>query len=700
MPGPLSAAGAVSEPSEFATLTQDRHFTGLWTQRSPFRDADVPWVYSKFYQAARFDSMIDGLNREITASLTSRRRPGISNFNFLDHPNYAGIHSFYSFKLVQNMQAAIRIIVDCMDGNIYDATVPGSRTTVFSKTGGASAQKARFFGIPGGRSGVNPQPYGTLFFANGTDLKKVVYDSGGWESVFDWQTVAPTNPPTLVGTGTGTLYYYAYAYKNKNGDGSVSSGSPIAVASVTLGTTTVTVSGARSTDPQIDTVQIFRGVQNSQSPLLLLTEIANPGSGTWSYNDVHTPDTSLNPFILCPENGAGNPPLPGMTAPEYHCGRFFAIVGNLVVYSGGPDTTNGNGLTAWPPLNVIPLPEQGIRLFSGITTRGHTLFVWTPTNVYAIFGDGTSSNRFTPAVPYMRGAGILNYDAVTIVGNTFYAYTSQFKVISFDPGAGQLDVGFPIADQFIQLNTGDVPAAFGLFFDPVSTTVTWHSGYGRPGFTGVAGASDTALYVVGGPFSDGSGDTSGVWFRMTPVAAPETGLQWSPLSKIANSASAMQSIEVAPGQFKLLIGPPVGVINTRPIGFRDNEAKKDFGAAYPSWEVLGNIVLCESGEIAEIAHIALKSAAAGARPKVALLLGEIKATSTAPWDNLAITSTDPPILPPPQSYYSDRYSAMQNGVCPKCDNFQLKIDYGAQDAADELLTFSVYGAKYKERRNQ
>jgi hypothetical protein len=50
--------------------------------------------------------------------------------------------------------------------------------------------------------------------------------------------------------------------------------------------------------------------------------------------------------------------------------------------------------------------------------------------------------------------------------------------------------------------------------------------------------------------------------------------------------------------------------------------------------------------------------------------------------------------------YSDRYTALQNGIAPKCDNFQLKIDYGSQNSPDELLMFSVYGAKHAERKQQ
>jgi hypothetical protein len=190
------------------------------------------------------------------------------------------------------------------------------------------------------------------------------------------------------------------------------------------------------------------------------------------------------------------------------------------------------------------------------------------------------------------------------------------------------------------------------------------------------------------------------WFRFSPVASPESGYLWSPRAAILGGTSAVQSIEIAPGVKQLLIAPAT----SGPILFRDPSVNADWTEGeyqpFPSWQVKGNIVLCLSGEVAEIAHIALKGAQIGSRPTVSLLLGEYKATEQVPFDELEWTSQDPPDLPPSQTFYSDRYSALQGGVAPKCDNFQLKVDYGIQDVADELFTFSVYGAKHAERKQQ
>src|SRR5271165_3308402 len=165
MAGPLQAAGATSEPSEYATLSMDTQFTGMWTQRNPLRDADVPYLYRKFYSASRFDSIIDGINREISAKLTDIRRPGSSVFNSFAFPPTL---SYYPFKFIQNGIEQIRVMADTA-ASVYDATVNGVGTVVATKSAGAG--KTRFLG-------VGP----TLYMADGVDLLKWIFSPLIWEA--------------------------------------------------------------------------------------------------------------------------------------------------------------------------------------------------------------------------------------------------------------------------------------------------------------------------------------------------------------------------------------------------------------------------------------------------------------------------------------------------------------------------------------
>jgi hypothetical protein len=154
------------------------------------------------------------------------------------------------------------------------------------------------------------------------------------------------------------------------------------------------------------------------------------------------------------------------------------------------------------------------------------------------------------------------------------------------------------------------------------------------------------------------------------------------------------SVETTTGQFDLLLGPQT----EGPILKRDTSINNDNEALYDSWMTLGSIVLCESGEVAEVAHIALSTAFVGNRPTVGMLYDEINPTANNDFDLLEWTSVDPPLLHESETLYSDRYSTLQDGVCPKCTHCQIKIDWGSQDAPDELFTHTIYGAKFGERR--
>lgn len=482
-----------------------------------------------------------------------------------------------------------------------------------------------------------------------------------------------------------------YAYALHCLDGSVSTLSPLSTfTNGVLDGVTLTgfgygnVIGIGPGDDQVDAIWIFHTVDGDESDPLYLASIPNPGANIlWTFNDQYD-DSLLNPFIEGPQGEANNPPPIGMTAPVFHLQRIWAIFENTVVYSGGPNTLVGNGNTSFAPLNSIPYPEQPIKLVPITVNNGGLLVIGT-TNVWIILGTGTANNPFYTTV-YMPSVGIRSYDAVDLVGSTLYLMTAKGKAVSLDPSAGYVEFGFPIGDQFANVTTGKgaltaTGAPTGALFSPSSTYVAWSE----------ISSGDTGVYV-----SDGAVG----WFRYSPVASPETGYMWSPRAVIVGGTSAVQSVETTSGVSQLLIGPAT----SGPILFRDSTVNQDWftGAyhSYPSYDTKGNIVLCQSGEVAEIAHIAVKSIAVGARPKVGLLLGEIAPTPKVPFDWLDITSADPPNLPPSVTMYSDRYTALQNGVCPKCDNFQLALDYGTQNAADETLMFSVYGAKYAERKQQ
>lgn len=158
---PFQVAGAdKTKPTPYAAIYTDRAFTGLWTQRSPLRDAATPYLYEKFYSAARYDSLIGGANVELTNRLTLKRRPGHNVYNSFSFP--AGNRA-YEFRTISSAgQQVIHVMLDTAS-IIYDATPPSiggsGHVALFTKSAGST--KTQFQGVGN-----------TLYFGDGVDQKK------------------------------------------------------------------------------------------------------------------------------------------------------------------------------------------------------------------------------------------------------------------------------------------------------------------------------------------------------------------------------------------------------------------------------------------------------------------------------------------------------------------------------------------------
>jgi hypothetical protein len=469
------------------------------------------------------------------------------------------------------------------------------------------------------------------------------YGGATTDSGITWTNLGPYLALAFQG------WQYGYAYHCI--DGSLSTLSPLtASTNAVLGG--VDLQGVFSTDPQSDAVWIFRTSDGGATPLFLASISHIPDGSVWSYLD-QSPDANLDIFLDGPQAGANNPPPVGLVNLTYHLGRVFGSVENVVYWSGGPDTVVGNGNTAFPAVNSATFPSRVSRIVP--TSSGAIVF--TISDIYIILGQGTAPNPLFSS-PYASGIGLLSYDALAVNGTTIYLFTSDSQVISLDPSSGISQVGFPIGDQF-QLSN----------WSPATSYVTWH----------VSGSQDHALYVA---------DGSTGWFRMTPTAAPESGLTWSPFATITGGAHAVQSVEVSPGVHQLLVGST----GTGPILKRDLTVWTDNGTPFTASFTIGSLVLAQPGQVAELCFLTTDALALGSQPIPGVLIDEVAGN----FESLLLFTPDPPQLPKSTSTYNQRFYFSQTKQPALCRHCQIEIAWPAENYQNELYSMTLFGGFMQE----
>ena len=489
-------------------------------------------------------------------------------------------------------------------------------------------------------------------------------------------------------------------------DGSVTTASPVTQITGGSASAQVLITMVGSTDPQFDTIRVYRSADgfSASGPYLFLTDIPMPpmvgvNPGIAQIIDF-MPDLpsgllpGLDPSITAPVDNENDPP-PGQygslafTATDavntttakagtaiigqvYHQGRLWAFLGNRVFASGGPDTVNGNGFTAWPPGNVFPFNSNVVRLEP---TSG-PLLVFTTTDVYAIGGGPNIGDYYSQMLAPTVGLG--SYNALTMVLGLPYLFTSDRQFVSVDPSGGFTRIGHPIGDKL-------------SLYTPSQVYVTYHS----------YGDQEHALFI-----SNGSTE----WYRCDPYPTPDsqmTGPIWSPKATISGGFKALVSVETSSGK-QLFIGPTgVGKILARDSTFT---TFADNGAAYSSYATIGNVVLAHAGQMAECDFITGDFMKVGTQPSVSIMFDELSPTNGAAFELISDdTVSDPPKLygptATPNTMWSNRYFFGQNTATPDgtpvpawCKSFQMKVDFGNTDTVqNELLAFTVFGALYQEK---
>jgi hypothetical protein len=504
-----------------------------------------------------------------------------------------------------------------------------------------------------------------------SDLYSITPDNPNlnWISEGTIPPITPAAGTILATSDQGWLYWIALV---NTLDNTVSNLSPVSLPTgPTNGNITIPAgSGLSSTviDPQVDYVAIFRTTDNGSTPIL----VPGLGNSYWTvplttylqdgYTDTTT-DANLDDLITGAQAGENTPPLPGVANLTYHLGRIFYSIGNTVYYTNGATAPSGNG-TGTSAANADTLPSRVVRLVP--TAIG--LLVFTVSDIYIIAGNGTPNNPILPAIPYLQGVGLANYNALDINGVLIGFFTTDKQFLIFDPSAGLSYVGYPIGDQFRQ-NNGKP----GTSWNTATVYVAWYTN-----------GEDQGWFVGDGQFG---------WYKLINTPSPESGVCWSPFATIQGGAGAIASVQTSPGVHQLLISSPTGNIMFRDLDSNVDEVSASYpGIPYPAYAVFGSFVLALPGQVAKVAFVTTDSVRTGSPLEIGLLIDEALPYFTGSFDMIKKWVNDPPGLKPSKSLFSQRfYLSEDEDEAAYCRHMQLMVSWPAENTQSELVGFTVFG---------
>lgn len=463
-------------------------------------------------------------------------------------------------------------------------------------------------------------------------------------------------PLGVANTGS---WVYGYAFKNSV-TGGVSSSSGKSSPVILNFNSYITVSGQG--DPNyltdgVDTIQIYRSVQG-QTALFWLSDIPAPLlGGAWTYQD-STPDpptvgSILNEFVSADVVGNNSPPPTGATGLTYYLSRMFCIVGEFAYYSSSPQGSVGVNTDNWNLNDNFQLPSVINKLWP--STSGMLFF--TNQGVYLSSGIDGNGRPNQPVPLPLEDIGLLSPNCFVVNGSVPLLFTGDRQFISLDPAAGVSRAGFPIEDKL-------------ALFDPTASYVTWHTS-----------GSDQGAYIA---------DGSTGWFRVNLTPAPESGgYTWSPKATIVGGCKCIKSIETAPGVRNLLIGSAT----SGPILKRDFSTSQDNGVSYAAFFTVGSIVLSQPGQAAEVQFITTECLKHGSDVAVSILCDEVAVSGPQGFELLTGDSTnDPPWAAPSNTLFSTRWYLGPTLQPSWMRNLQIKFAWPTENAANEMLTYTMYAA--------
>lgn len=455
----------------------------------------------------------------------------------------------------------------------------------------------------------------------------------------------------------------------------VSTSSPAFIITGANSGSVFTISGFGSTDPQVDTIVIWRSADSASGAgqMFELTEIPAPKpiggvAQPWQFQDFLPSAATnlypgLNTSIPAPIAHVNDPPFPSFLPMAFNFERIWGGDGSFVDFSGGPDTLVGNPNEAFPPVNSLPFLATVIRIVK--TPQGLVTFL---TDSIEVIGGGPLTSSFF-SVTWAPGIGLRSFNALDILAGDMYFFSAdnQFRIMT--PSLNIGNAGFALGDQFANQPSSGVSDAT---WDSSLVYVASHQN-----------GTDNCVFIA---------DGSTGWYRLNAHQAganPNTEPVWSPFAAITGGCKMVQSIEISPGIKRLLVG---GASCNKKILMRDQTVFTDDGTPYGAYFVMGSITLCHPGQLALLKFMEFDFSGVQFKPTISYLLNEISGTFTPFTRNPVF---DPPSLYgatlTPASYSPNRYYFLGNASLARARHLQIKVDYGTNAVGSEMYNATIFG---------
>jgi len=448
-----------------------------------------------------------------------------------------------------------------------------------------------------------------------------------------------------------------------------------------------------SIDPQADYVAIYRTTDGGTLELL----VPSNGNTIWTVPLAHylqygyvddTPDTGLDDLISAAVAQENTPPAPGAVNLAFGLSRIWYSIGNTTYYTSGPNDPSGNGLNGAAPGNT----DAAVARVTRLEPSSLGMMVFTLSDVLVIPFNG---QVIQPGQIYVPGLGLSSYNALDINGTTFGMFTTDHQFVIFEPQRAVAHEGHAIAN-VLRLDI-DEP---GMAWNPATAYVAHY-----------VNGEDLGWFLSDGTFG---------WYRLIETPAPDSneGVCWSPFANInpvttygysGQGCGAIKSVEVAPGQHDLLIGPALngGTSGYGTILYRDLDASTDGGegnykggflvngTTYPAFAVFGSYVVAQPGQVAMINFITTDQVNVGSPNIIGVIFNEALPYYTGSFDIIKEWVSDPPNLPESTSILGQRFYMSEAGdgdTAAMCRHMQIMVQWPAEAALNELQSFTIYGS--------